>query len=85
MRDEERVKVLTPLPLTEEQKDIIYAKLARIIPRPFVIEEEIDPSLIGGVVILWGELLIDCSIKTQLERLRERILKEEGSPYGNRK
>lgn len=85
MKDEERVRVLTPLPLTEEQKEIIYAKLSRIIPKPFVLEEEIDPSLIGGVVILWGELLIDCSVKTQLERLRERILREGDSIHGNGK
>lgn len=83
MKDEERVRVVTPFPLTEEQKEIISTKLSRVIPKPFVLEEEIDPSLIGGVVVLWGELLIDCSIKTQLERLRERILKEEGHVHGN--
>ncbi|MEN3183990.1 MAG: F0F1 ATP synthase subunit delta [Atribacterota bacterium] len=83
MRDEERVRVVTPFPLTGEQKDIISAKLSRIIPKPFTIEEEVDPSLIGGVVILWGELLIDCSVKTQLERLRERILREEGFSHGD--
>ncbi|MBC7218468.1 MAG: F0F1 ATP synthase subunit delta [Candidatus Caldatribacterium sp.] len=82
MKDEERVRVLVPFPLTEEQKEIIYAKLSRIIPKPFVLEEEIDPSLIGGVVILWGELLIDCSVKTQLERLREQILREGDSIHG---
>ncbi|MCS7241851.1 MAG: F0F1 ATP synthase subunit delta [Candidatus Caldatribacterium sp.] len=82
MKDEERVRVLTPFPLTKEHKDIISTKLSRIITKPFVIEEEVDPSLIGGVVILWGELLIDCSVKTQLERIRERILGEEELSHG---
>lgn len=76
MKDEERIRVITPFPLTEEQKAIIHEKLKRVVPEPFTLEEEIDPSLIGGIVILWGELLIDCSIKTQLERLRKRILEE---------
>ncbi len=76
MKDREKVKVVTPLPLIEKQKEILYKKLGRIIPEPFVIEEEIDPSLIGGIVVVWEELLIDCSIKTQLERLREEILRE---------
>lgn len=82
MRDKERVKVITPLPLTEKQKDILYTKLSRVIKGPFVLEEERDPSLIGGIVILWGELLIDCSIRTQLERLREQVLRE-GVSYGH--
>uniref|UniRef100_A0A7V4DG86 ATP synthase subunit delta n=1 Tax=Candidatus Caldatribacterium californiense TaxID=1454726 RepID=A0A7V4DG86_9BACT len=80
MRDREKVRVITPFPLTDEQKDILYSKLSRVIREPFLLEEEIDPSLIGGVVILWGEILIDCSVKTQLERLKERILRE-GIPH----
>lgn len=76
MKDKEKVKVTTPFPLTEKQREILYEKLGRIIPEPFIIEEEIDPSLIGGIVVMWEELLIDCSIKTQLERLRGEILKE---------
>ncbi|MBP9015555.1 MAG: F0F1 ATP synthase subunit delta [Candidatus Atribacteria bacterium] len=73
----EVVRVITPLPLTEEQKKIIKKHLSRLSPQDdFTLQEELDPSILGGVIIIWEEMLIDCSLKTQLQKIKERILKE---------
>ncbi|MCX6089513.1 MAG: F0F1 ATP synthase subunit delta [Atribacterota bacterium] len=73
----EVVKIITPFPLTEKQRDTIYQKLSRIADMEHaVFQEELDPSLIGGVIIMCGEIYIDCSLETQLEKMRERILSE---------
>ena len=64
----EIVKLITPLPMTESQKNIIKSKLSRIGDiNQMIFQEEVDPSLLGGIVIIFGEMLIDCSLKTQLE------------------
>jgi len=73
----EVVRVITPLPLTEEQKKIIKKHLSRLSPQDdFTLQEELDPSILGGVIIVWEEMLIDCRLKTQLQKIKERILKE---------
>lgn len=71
------VRIISPLPLSQEQKEIIKKYLSRLSTSgSFTFQQEVDPSLIGGVIIIWGEMLIDCSIKTQLEKIKEQILKE---------
>ncbi|MDI3543267.1 MAG: hypothetical protein PWP57_872 [Candidatus Atribacteria bacterium] len=73
----EIVRVITPLPLTEEQKEIIKKHLSRLSPQEgFILQEEIDSSILGGVIIIWEEMLIDCSLKTQLQKIKEKIVKE---------
>ena len=73
----EVVRVVTPFSLTEKQKEIIKKHLSRLSSQEdFTLQEEVDPSILGGVIIAWGEILIDCSVKTQLQKIKERILKE---------
>ncbi|NLJ49231.1 MAG: F0F1 ATP synthase subunit delta [Candidatus Atribacteria bacterium] len=69
------VKFITPFPMTEMQKNIVKKKLSRIGKvEEMVFQEEVDPSLIGGIIIIFGEMLIDCSLRTQLDKMREGIL-----------
>ena len=71
----EIVKLITPLPMTESQKNKVKSKLSRIGDiNQIVFQEEVDPSLLGGIVIIFGEMLIDCSLKTQLEKMKEGII-----------
>ncbi len=75
--DRETIRVVSPLPLTEEQRDIIREKLSRVVKTGlFSIEEEVDPSLIGGIVVFFRDMIIDCSVKTQLQRMKEAILRD---------
>ncbi|MGQ9473984.1 MAG: F0F1 ATP synthase subunit delta [Candidatus Caldatribacteriaceae bacterium] len=74
----ELVKVVTPLPLNSEQREIIRAKIGKLLGNDFFsLEEEVDESLIGGVVVFLRGFIIDCSIRTQLEKIKESILKGE--------
>lgn len=73
---DEVVRVVTPFPLTEVQRALIQAKMERFLDGSFFsLQEEIDESLIGGVVIFVRDLIIDCSIRTQLEKIKEHVLK----------
>ncbi|MEN3185912.1 MAG: F0F1 ATP synthase subunit delta [Atribacterota bacterium] len=75
---DEVVRVVTPFPLTDVQRALIRAKMEQFLNGSlFSLQEEIDESLIGGVVVFVRDLIIDCSIRTQLERMKEFILKGE--------
>ncbi|MDO8668201.1 MAG: ATP synthase F1 subunit delta [bacterium] len=40
-----------------------------------LLSEKIDKNILGGVVIRYGDKIIDGSIKTQLEELKDRMVK----------
>jgi F-type H+-transporting ATPase subunit delta len=76
--DGEVVRIVTPLPLTDEQRKHIQTRMAKFLGGNLLsFQEEIDESLIGGVVLFVRDIIIDCSIRTQLERIRESIMKGE--------
>lgn len=64
-----RAKVRSAVALELAQMDRLRAALRRRFGREVELRNEIDPSLIGGAVIDAGELVIDGSVRGQLERL----------------
>ena len=47
--------------------------LGRVSGKEVVLQEESDPGLIGGVVIQLEGKVYDGSVRTQIEKMRERI------------
>ena len=71
--NKEIVKFITPFPMTESQKNMVKSKLSRIGNNDqMIFQEEVDPSLMGGIIIIFGEKLIDCSLRTQLDKMKKR-------------
>jgi F0F1-type ATP synthase delta subunit len=64
----QHAEVLTSWPLSTQEKqdleEVLTAKLGREIP----VEEKSDPSLIFGIVIRLGGLVVDGSLKNKLAR-----------------
>jgi F-type H+-transporting ATPase subunit delta len=54
----------------------IQSALERLSGKAVVLETKQDPELIGGVVAKMGDIVYDGSVRTQLERMRERFLQE---------
>lgn len=69
-----RAQVMTAVPLAES--DVMKLKLAlqRQTGKAIVIEKKVDPSLIGGMVTMVGDLMFDDSIRTHLARIKESML-----------
>lgn len=60
--------------ISEQQKEAIALKLEKRLGRKVSVTTEIDPTLIGGLVIRAGDLVIDGSIRTRLQKLREQLI-----------
>jgi F-type H+-transporting ATPase subunit delta len=69
-----RATVTAARPLPAEFGATIQGALAQASGKQVVLETREDSSLIGGVVAQIGDVVYDGSIRTQLERLRERFL-----------
>lgn len=69
-----RAKVISAVPLREEQKEAVEAKLiATTAYHAFEMDYEVDPSLIGGLIIRIGDRVADSSIRTQLANLAKEL------------
>ena len=67
--------VSTPLELSEVQKAQVLKKLLETAPyERMEMHYEVDPSLIGGMVIRIGDRVVDTSVKSRLNDLTKQLL-----------
>jgi F-type H+-transporting ATPase subunit delta len=63
------VTVTAATALDAQQQQTLTAALARRLKREVRLHSEVDAALIGGAVIRAGDLVIDGSLRTRLERM----------------
>jgi len=63
------VTVSSAAPLDEAQRRKLSAALEQRLQRKVRLHFELDPALIGGAVLRAGDLVIDGSLRTRLERI----------------
>jgi F-type H+-transporting ATPase subunit delta len=72
-----RAKVVSAVELTQNAEEKIQTTLSKITGKTVVLDKEVDPALIGGVVTRVGDLVLDGSIRTQLFNMRETLKRGE--------
>lgn len=69
-----RVKLRAAINLTDAERDSLGGRLSRMLGgRQLLIEESVDPQLLGGFVAEIGSTILDGSLDTQLARMRDRL------------
>ena len=63
------VKVISALPITEEQVQPLVAALESKYGRKVSAQVEVDPELIGGARILVGDKVIDATVRGRLDAM----------------
>ena len=71
------VTVRSATPLDEAQQASLRDRLASMIHASPTITLEVDPSLIGGLVVQVGDAVYDASVRNRLERLRGRLIERK--------
>ncbi|SNB58664.1 ATP synthase F1 subcomplex delta subunit [Marinobacter sp. es.042] len=64
-----KLKVSTAFELTEEQQQKLIEALSKKLERKVALETAVDQSLIGGVVVNTGDLVIDASVRGKLAKM----------------
>ncbi len=67
------VRLTTAEPVSAEMAARIAADLRGKLEGEPIIEQEVDPSLIGGAVLRVGDMIYDGSIANQLQELRRKV------------
>ncbi|MEE9516494.1 MAG: F0F1 ATP synthase subunit delta [Candidatus Adiutricales bacterium] len=71
----ERATVISAKPLLETIQDRVKASLEAMTGKTILLEVEQDEEIIGGVIARVGDLTLDGSVKTQLQNLKESLIK----------
>lgn len=67
------VRVVSALPLSEDQSERLGAALARRYDREIELHNEVDRKVLGGAVIYAGDEVIDGSLRGRLNRLENSL------------
>ena len=72
-----RADVVAASALSDEAVEKIKTSLSKMTGKEVILDVNQDPALIGGVVTKVGDIVLDGSIKTQLENMKESLKKGE--------
>ncbi|GAA4886311.1 MULTISPECIES: F0F1 ATP synthase subunit delta [Saccharopolyspora] len=72
-RERSVAHIRSAVPLTDEQQDRLSRTLQRIYARPIALHLEIDPEVVGGLLIRVGDEVIDGSVAGRLQSLRREL------------
>lgn len=67
------VKVTTAVAMTPEQLDRLQRALEKKLHKTVRIREKIDRSMLGGVIVQYGDTRIDNSVKYRLDALKQQL------------
>ena len=70
---EAKAQVTTALPLSEEEKATLASNLTARLGIEPQLEFDVDPAILGGLVLKVGDRVIDGSVAGKLGALRERL------------
>jgi len=70
---EAKARVTSALPLTEEEKATLASNLAAQLGTQPQLKFDVDPAILGGLVLKVGDRVIDGSVAGKLGVLRERL------------
>jgi len=72
-RDRSVARVATPVALSPEQEQKLTDSLTRLYGRPISLQVELDPRLLGGLVVQVGGEVIDGSVASKLAAARRTL------------
>jgi F-type H+-transporting ATPase subunit delta len=74
-----QAEVTTAVPLDDDARRLIETRLREIAGSSFTLDERVDPTIVGGIIVRVGDRIIDRSVRARLQALRDSVLESEHS------
>lgn len=68
-----RATVTTAVELESADRDRVAAQLSKQLGKKVTMRAQVDPRILGGLKVQYGDRLIDASVATRLQQLRRRL------------
>ena len=75
-RGVEQAEIVSAVSLDDERRRKITDLLRGMVGREVRVSPRVDPGIIGGILVRVGDLLIDGSTRTRVERLRRDLVEQ---------
>ena len=76
-RGELKARVWTAIPLDEEREENLRKAIEKRTGKSVEIEAQVDAKVLGGVVVVVGDQIVDGSVRHKLDEMREQLLAAE--------
>jgi F-type H+-transporting ATPase subunit delta len=67
------VRITSAVELDADTVEGLGARIGKQIDREVQLSSDVDPDIIGGVVLRVGNVILDASIRNRLEQLRKQV------------
>jgi F-type H+-transporting ATPase subunit delta len=67
------VQITSAIALGEDEVKSLGDRIGRQVDRQVQMSADVDPDILGGVVLRVGNVILDASIKNRLEQLRKQV------------
>ena len=74
LENNQRVTIVSKLKLTNDIREKIISKLKKQLQKNIIITEKMDKSILGGIIIKIGDLVIDGSFRKDLKKIKNNLL-----------
>jgi len=71
-----RAEVTSAAPLSPEKTKALEESLSKVTGKKVELSVSVDPELLGGIVARIGSTVYDGSVRTQLARMRQELVKQ---------
>jgi F-type H+-transporting ATPase subunit delta len=68
-----RATVTTAVELSSQDRDRVAEELSRRLGKEIHLDVLVDPGILGGLKLQYGDRLVDASVATRLQQLRRRL------------
>lgn len=68
-------KVTSSIALGEKERDELKKSLEKQTGKKIELETKVDPAILGGMIVIMGDQIIDGSVRYSLSQLRDELLK----------
>jgi len=74
VNNRQKIRLVSSVKLNTDIINRIKKSLEDRFNKNIVVEEVVDPSILGGIIVQVDDLIIDASLKNDLMKLREKLL-----------
>jgi F-type H+-transporting ATPase subunit delta len=74
MNNFQTVKVTTAIPMDKKMEEQVLAKVSTFSDKKLILENVVDPSIIGGFILRVGDKQFNASIASELLNLKREFL-----------
>ncbi|HPU90164.1 MAG TPA: ATP synthase F1 subunit delta, partial [Spirochaetota bacterium] len=74
VNNRQRVTVISSMKLGKDVLDKVQASLSEKLKKNIILDDAVDESILGGIILRMGDIILDGSMANDLKNIRHNLL-----------